>query len=127
MAPSMPRRRGVRPGGSPSGRGGTLWHPHSHEWQYYSRGRAARLEDDFEMTPEGGSAIRHRVWCATVGLALVLLAPVFAAPRAWAQVGAGGSEPARPEDQIGSAGRFNEDWSALRGTEPAATADVCAR
>src|SRR5258707_15360761 len=107
MAPSMPRRRGVRPGGSPSGRGGTPhWHPHSYEWQYYSTGRAARLEDDFEMTPEGGSTIRHRVWCATVGLALVLLAPVFEAPPTWAQArGAGGSEPARPEDQIGSAGR----------------------
>ncbi len=76
------------------------------------------------MTPEGGSAIRHRVWYATVGLALVLLAPVFEAPRAWAQVGAGGSEPARPEYQIGSAGRFNEDWSVLRGVDLGATDDV---
>src|SRR6266849_9112317 len=123
MAPSMPRQRGVRPGGSPSGRGGTHWHPHSYESQYYSRGRAARLEDNFEMTPEGGSAIRHRVWYATVGLALVLLAPVFEAPRAWAQVGAGGSEPARPEYQIGSAGRFNEDWSVLRGVDLGKTDD----
>ena len=76
------------------------------------------------MTPEGGSAIRHRVRCATVGLAVALLAAVCAAPPARAQAGAGGSEPSRPEYQIGSAGRFNEDWSILRGADLGATDDV---
>jgi hypothetical protein len=121
----MPRWREVRSGGSPSGRGGTPhWYPHSYEWQYYSKDRAALLEDNFEMTPEGGSAIRCLVRCATVGLALAVLAPVFEAPPAWAQVGAGGSELSRPEYQIGSAGRFNEDWSGLRGVDLGATDDV---
>jgi hypothetical protein len=41
-----------------------------------------------------------------------------------ALAGAGGSEPSRPEYQIGSAGRFNEDWSILRGADLGATDDV---
>jgi Alginate export len=57
-------------------------------------------------------------------LAVALLAAVCAAPPARAQAGAGGSEPSRPEYQIGSAGRFNEDWSILRGADLGATDDV---
>src|SRR5439155_1400001 len=35
----------------------------------------------------------------------------------WAQAGQTASEPNRPAYQIGSAGRFNEDWSVLRGVD----------
>ena len=42
---------------------------------------------------------------------------------AWAQAGQAASEPQRPVYQIGSAGRFNEDWSVLRGVDLGATDD----
>jgi Alginate export len=50
-------------------------------------------------------------------LPLVLTSLVFGASLAWAQSGQPASEPKRPAYQIGSAGRFNEDWSVLRGVD----------
>jgi hypothetical protein len=42
---------------------------------------------------------------------------------AWAQAGPPSSEPRRPALQIGSAGRFDEDWSVLRGVDLSKTDD----
>src|SRR5438034_11581926 len=49
------------------------------------------------------------------GVALQSLSLVQNVVPVWAQAGQTASEPNRPAYQIGSAGRFNEDWSALRG------------
>jgi hypothetical protein len=43
---------------------------------------------------------------------------------AWAQAGQTPTAPKRPAYQIGSAGRFNEDWSILRGVDLSTTDDV---
>jgi len=52
-----------------------------------------------------------------LGLALHLLSFVHDVPRAWAQSSQAATEPKRPTYQLGSAGRFNEDWSSLRGVD----------
>jgi hypothetical protein len=49
--------------------------------------------------------------------ALLLPALIHSVPLAWAQAGRPSVEPTRPAYQIGSAGRFNEDWSVLRGVD----------
>lgn len=68
----------------------------------------------------------NRPRCVTVivGMALQALALVYGALPAGAQAARAASEPTRPEYQIGSAGRFNEDWSSLRGVDLGATDDV---
>jgi hypothetical protein len=58
-----------------------------------------------------------------VGLALQSLALVQGVLPAWAQAGKAANEPQRPAYQIGSAGRFNEDWAVLRGVDLGATDD----
>ncbi len=69
--------------------------------------------------------MRNRPRCAAVivGMALQSLTFVCGVLPAWAQVGSPASEPQRPAFQIGSAGRFNEDWSVLRGADLGATDD----
>jgi hypothetical protein len=58
----------------------------------------------------------RRVWLAVIGaVALQALAVVHGALPARAQVRQPTGEPNRPTYQIGSAARFNEDWSVLRG------------
>jgi hypothetical protein len=57
-------------------------------------------------------------------MALQALALVYGALPAGAQAAPAASEPPRPEYQIGSAGRFNEDWSSLRGVDLGATGDL---
>jgi len=52
-----------------------------------------------------------------MSLALVLPSLGHHVPLTWAQAGPPPSEPKRPAYQIGSAGRFNEDWSVLRGVD----------
>src|SRR5438067_1297301 len=52
-----------------------------------------------------------------MSVALVLPSLVHRVPLTWAQPGQPSSEPKRPAYQIGSAGRFNEDWSVLRGVD----------
>src|SRR5712664_2384065 len=52
-----------------------------------------------------------------LGLAPPSLSLIHSVPLAWAQAGQPSSEPKRPAYQIGSAGRFNEDWSVLRGVD----------
>src|SRR2546425_6674667 len=42
---------------------------------------------------------------------------------AWAQSSQTATEPKRPAYQLGSAGRFNEDWSVLRGVDLGTTDD----
>jgi len=42
---------------------------------------------------------------------------------AWAQSSQTATEPKRPTYQLGSAGRFNEDWSVLRGVDLGTTDD----
>ena len=70
--------------------------------------------------------MRNRPRCVAVivGMALQALALVYGALPAGAQAARAASEPTRPEYQIGSAGRFNEDWSVLRGVDLDATDDV---
>jgi len=67
-------------------------------------------------------------WCLVIAvvLSVVLWLPssIGRVPAAWAQAGQPPSEPARPAYQIGSAGRFNEDWSVLRGVDLDRTDDV---
>jgi alginate export protein len=58
-----------------------------------------------------------------IGLGLQLLSFVYGVLPAWAQAGPPASEPQRPALQIGSAGRFNEDWSVLRGVDLSKTDD----
>jgi hypothetical protein len=62
-----------------------------------------------------------------LGLALHSLSFVHDVPRAWAQSSQAATEPKRPAYQLGSAGRFNEDWSSLRGVDLSATDDVLDR
>src|SRR5712691_1139790 len=52
-----------------------------------------------------------------LGLALHSLSFVHDVPGAWAQSSQAATEPKRPAYQLGSAGRFNEDWSVLRGVD----------
>ena len=56
--------------------------------------------------------MRNRPRCVTViaGMALQALALVCGALPAGAAWAPAAGDPARPEYQIGSAGRFNEDW-----------------
>src|SRR5882672_2547253 len=65
----------------------------------------------------------------TVVLGLALHAPSFVrgVPEAWAQSSQAETEPKRPAYQLGSAGRFNEDWSILKGVDLSATDDVLDR
>src|SRR5467141_1062949 len=83
------------------------------------------------VTPlAGGSAMRNRSGCGAVivGMALQSLAFVYGALPAWAQAPPPpASELQRPALQIGSAGRFNEDWSVLRGVDLSATDDLLDR
>src|SRR3989454_3856808 len=62
-----------------------------------------------------------------LGLALYLLSFVDDVPGAWAQSSQAATEPKRPTYQLGSAGRFNEDWSSLKGVDLGATDDVLDR
>ena len=59
-----------------------------------------------------------------VGLALHSLSFAHDVPGAWAQSSQGATEPKRPAYQLGSAGRFNEDWSGLKGVDLSQTGDV---
>src|SRR2546425_1338542 len=52
-----------------------------------------------------------------MSVALVLAPFIFRVSLARAQAGQPPNEPKRPAYQIGSAGRFNEDWSVLRGVD----------
>src|SRR5438445_4168463 len=58
-----------------------------------------------------------------MSVALVLPSRVHRVPLTWAQAGQPPGEPRRPAYQIGSAGRFNEDWSVLRGVDLDTTDD----
>src|SRR3989454_9994256 len=58
-----------------------------------------------------------------LGLALYLLSFVHDVPGTWAQTSQAATEPKRPAYQLGSAGRYNEDWSSLRGVDLSATDD----
>src|SRR5260370_9620327 len=52
-----------------------------------------------------------------MSVALLLPSLGHRVPLTWAQAGQPPGEPKRPAYQIGSAGRFNEDWSVLRGVD----------
>jgi len=67
---------------------------------------------------------RRRCVAVVAGLVLLSLSPAQRVGAAWAQAGQAASEPPRPAYQIGSAGRFNEDWSVLRGVDLSRTDDV---
>src|SRR5207247_11219762 len=58
------------------------------------------------------------------GVALQSLSLVRNVVPVWAQAGQTASEPNRPAYQIGAAGRFHQDWSALRGVDLGKT-DAC--
>src|SRR6266851_3628573 len=64
------------------------------------------------------------LWLAVIaGVALHWLSFVHDVPGAWAQSSQTSIEPKRPAYQLGSAGRFNEDWSVLRGVDLGTTDD----
>jgi len=70
--------------------------------------------------------MRNRFGCGAViaGMALQSLAFVYSVLPAWAQAPPPpATDLQRPVLQIGSAGRFNEDWSVLRGVDLGATDD----
>src|SRR5712664_4701947 len=66
-----------------------------------------------------------RRWLVAVIIGLAVTSPciVPGACPVFAQTGQAASDPQRPALQIGSAGRFNEDWSVLRGVDLGATDD----
>jgi hypothetical protein len=66
---------------------------------------------------------RYRGIAVIIGLGLQWLSCVYGVLSAWAQASAPASQPQRPALQIGSAGRFNEDWSVLRGWDLSQTDD----
>jgi hypothetical protein len=70
-----------------------------------------------------GLAARGSCLAIVGGLALQSLSLVHGVLPASAQASQPASEPNRPAYQIGSAGRFNEDWSVLRGVDLGATDD----
>jgi hypothetical protein len=67
---------------------------------------------------------RFRRATVIVGMALQALALVYDARPARAQAGPAAGDPPRPAYQLGSAGRYDEDWSSLRGVDLGATGDV---
>jgi hypothetical protein len=60
---------------------------------------------------------RFRRATVIVGMALQALALVYDARPARAQAGPAAGDPPRPAYQLGSAGRYDEDWSSLRGVD----------
>ena len=77
------------------------------------------------MSFSSSRRVRRRFAVTVVlGLALHSLSVVDGVPGAWAQSSQAATEPKRPTYQLGSAGRFNEDWSSLKGVDLGATDDV---
>jgi Alginate export len=66
---------------------------------------------------------RSRSVAVFVGMAMQTLALGGGVLPAWAQAPPAAGGPERPPYQIGSAGRFNEDWSVLRGVDLSSTDD----
>src|SRR2546430_15522826 len=69
------------------------------------------------------SPSRRWVVAVIIGIAVTSLCIVRAACPVFAQTSQGESEVKRPAYQIGSAGRFDEDWSVLRGVDLGRTDD----
>jgi len=67
--------------------------------------------------------IRRRCLTLIMGLALQWLSVVCGVLPAWGQTEKAEAEPKRPALQIGSALRFNEDWSTLKGVDLSQTDD----
>jgi Alginate export len=77
------------------------------------------------MRPFAGVPPLRRFGLAGVmSVALCLASSIHGPATAWAQAGESSSQPRRPAYQIGSAGRFNEDWSMLRGVDLSRTDDA---
>lgn len=66
---------------------------------------------------------RPRSVAVFLGMAMQTLALGYGVLPAWAQAGPATGEPKRPPYQIGSAGRFDEDWSVLKGADLSTTDD----
>ena len=66
--------------------------------------------------------VRRRCRTVIIGVALQALL-VYSALPGWAQSEKAAGEVKRPALQIGSAGRFNEDWSTLEGVDTSKTED----
>jgi hypothetical protein len=64
-----------------------------------------------------GLLLRRFGIAIVLGFALHSLSFVRNVPGAWAQSSQAVTEVKRPALQLGSAGRFNEDWSVLRGVD----------
>jgi hypothetical protein len=67
--------------------------------------------------------VRRRRGVVIMGLALQWLCIVYGTFPAWGQTEKAEAEPKRPALQIGSALRFNEDWSMLKGVDLSQTDD----
>ena len=72
---------------------------------------------------DGNQYIRRRCFTVIMGLTLQWLCVVSGTLLAWAQTEKAEGEPKRPPLQIGSALRFNEDWSTLKGVDLSQTDD----
>ena len=71
----------------------------------------------------GNQYIRRRCFTVIMSLTLQWLCVVSGTLPAWAQTEKAEVEPKRPALQIGSALRFNEDWSTLKGVDLSQTDD----
>src|SRR5258706_13175858 len=83
----------------------------------------------FDRVPiRGGGEQGARRRCRAVAIALALQSLLlYGALPGWAQTEKPAGEVKRPAYQIGSAGRFNEDWSALKDVDLSKTDDFCDR
>src|SRR4029077_19247797 len=73
------------------------------------------------VRPPGGVSI------AVLGLALQTVSVAYDVPGTGPEPSPAPTELTRPAYQIGSAGRFNEDWSSLRGVDLGAPDDPLGR
>src|SRR5437016_3066387 len=72
----------------------------------------------------GNQPVVRRRWVALImGLALQWLCVVYGTFPAWGQTEKAAGEPKRPAFQTGSALRFDEDWSTLKGVDLSQTDD----
>ena len=89
-----------------------------------SREVDADVVSDRVTTHDCGGKHDARHWCCAVAIALALQSLLLdGAFPALAQSEKAEAEPKRPALQIGSALRFNEDWSTLKGVDLSQTDD----
>ena len=89
-------------------------------------GKSREIDPDivFDRVTTRGGKYEARRWCRAVAIALALQSLLlYGAFPALAQSEKPAGEVKRPALQIGSALRFNEDWSSLEGVDTSRTDD----